>query len=107
MLRRDYCKCTMVRNYDYGEAAEKLRCKRRWLEENISRLPHQKLGQSPAFCDCELALIQSMFTVLPAGVLDLLQAGNGQTERPEPEQRSVHPLASIRPSGPRRGRAVS
>jgi hypothetical protein len=107
MTRRDYCKCTTVRNYNYGEAAEKLRCRRRWLEDNISRLPHQKLGQSPAFCDCELALIQAMFTVLPAGVLDLLRADDAQAERSEPEPESVHPLAAIRPAGRRRGRAVS
>lgn len=107
MIYRDYCKCTTVRNYDYGEAAEKLRCRRRWLEDNISRLPHQKFGQSPAFCDCELALIQAMFTVLPAGVLDLLQAGDRPAERPESKQERGFTLADIRPAGVRRGRAAS
>ncbi|MEU1815217.1 hypothetical protein ABZ543_08460 [Streptomyces roseifaciens] len=101
MTRRPYCRCTTVRNYDYTEAAEKLRCKARWLEDNISRLPHQKLGQSPAFCDCELALIQGMFSVMPAGLLDLATAGDGHREQ-ETEPENVLALTAIRPSGARR-----
>ncbi|MEU3044318.1 hypothetical protein OIE91_11560 [Streptomyces albidoflavus] len=62
-MSRAYCRCVTVRNYSYDEAAQKLRCKRRFLEDRIARLPHQKLGESVAFCDCELALIQGLFTV--------------------------------------------
>ncbi|MFD9903848.1 hypothetical protein [Streptomyces sp. NPDC059063] len=62
---RAYCTCTEVRNYDYAEAAEKLGCKPRFLKDRIRSLPHQKLGESVAFCDCELRLIQRRFTVVP------------------------------------------
>jgi hypothetical protein len=106
MTGRPYCRCVSVRNFDYDEAARKLRCNRRWLEDNISRLPHQKLGQSPVFCNCELALIQAIFTILPAGLFDLVQADNGQEEKTETEPESVLSLAGIRPSGARR-RSVS
>ncbi|WP_371799126.1 hypothetical protein OG963_15000 [Streptomyces sp. NBC_01707] len=107
MTRRAYCRCASVRNFDYDRAAEKLGCNRRWLEDNISRLPHQKFGQSPVFCDCELALIQAMFTVLPVGVLELLSADEGQEMRAEPEPERVRALRGIRPSGSRRSAAVS
>lgn len=105
LTRRAYCRCTEVRNFDYAAAAEKLGCKRSWLEENIRRLPHQKFGQSPVFCDCELALIQAMFTVVPAGVLDLLDADQAQEKQPEPEP--ALSLKSIAPSGARRRQAAS
>lgn len=105
MSRRAYCRCTSVRNFSYDEAATKLGCARRWLEDHISTLPHQKFGQSPVFCDCELALIQAMFTVLPTGVLDLL-AANGPQEKKTSEPDGVLTLAGIRPAGARR-RAIS
>lgn len=105
MSPRAYCRCTAVRNFDYDEAAEKLRCSRRWLEDNISRLPHQKRGQSPSFCDCELALIQAMTTFLPAAVLELLAANDGQQEEKQ-EPKGVPALTAIRPSG-RRSRTGS
>lgn len=105
LTRRDYCRCTSVRNFGYEQAASKLGCVRRWLEDNISNLPHQKFGQSPVFCDCELALIQEMHTVLPAGVLDALQADDGQ--RTVQELKGVLALASISPSQGRRSRTAS
>ncbi|MDH6189211.1 hypothetical protein EES44_24710 [Streptomyces sp. ADI96-15] len=92
--RRTYCRCTTVQNYDYDEAASKLRCFRRWLENNISRIPHQKIGGAVAFCDCELSLIQAMSTVLPAGVLT--------EDEPEPTPPDSMTLRTIRPSGGRR-----
>ncbi|QKW07014.1 hypothetical protein HUT18_11965 [Streptomyces sp. NA04227] len=96
MTGRAYCRCTSVRNYDYNEAAQKLKCNRRFLEDNIKRLPHQKIGQQPSFCECELALIQAMFTVIPPGLFD------------EPVQIPPTPeLAALRPSGRRRQRAAS
>lgn len=66
MNGRDYCTCTVVQNYDYDRAAEKLGCKPRFLQDNISRLPHQKLGEASVFCDCELRLIMRMHTIAPA-----------------------------------------
>lgn len=96
MNGRPYCRCTTVSNYNYDRAAEKLGCARRWLEDNINRLPHQKFGQSPAFCECELALIQAMSTVLPAGVLDLVHV-DSQPE-PEPGPETMPTVQSIRPS---------
>ncbi|WP_433856746.1 hypothetical protein [Streptomyces kronopolitis] len=96
MTGRGYCRCTSVRNFDYDEAAEKLKCKRRFLEDNIKKLPHQKIGQEPSFCECELALIQRMFTVIPPGLFD------------EPEQITPTPeLTALRPSGVRRQRVAS
>ncbi|MEV6565951.1 hypothetical protein [Streptomyces kronopolitis] len=100
--RRTYCRCSTVQNYDYDEAAQKLKCYRRWLQNNISRLPHQKIGDAVAFCDCELALIQAMSTVLPDGVLD---EDDGKEQAPQ-ETPARH-LKTIRPSGARRSRAVS
>ncbi|WP_019548516.1 hypothetical protein [Streptomyces sulphureus] len=101
--RGTYCRCTTVQNYDYDEAASKLKCFRRWLENNISRLPHQKIGGSVAFCDCELALIQAMSTVLPDGVL------TEDVPEESPDSKAALPnLMTIRPSGARRrSKAVS
>ena len=93
---RTYCRCTTVQNYDYDGAMEKLGCKRGWLEDNISRLPHQKFGASPVFCDCELALIQAMFTILPESVIEFLTVPQ---EAKEEKPTSVLALADIRPIG--------
>ncbi|MFI9026389.1 hypothetical protein [Streptomyces sp. NPDC053560] len=100
--RRDYCRCTAVQNWDYDEAAKKLRCFRRWLEDNISRLPHQKIGGSVAFCDCELALIQAICSVMPPGVLPMSD-DSGQEQQ---EESPVSELAHIRPAGARKRRSV-
>lgn len=100
-MSRAYCSCAVVRNYDYDEAAEKLRCKRRFLEDRISTLPHQKLGESVAFCDCELALIQQMFTKLPASVEALLTPAEPAPAGKAPTTNAVPAIASIRPSGSR------
>ncbi|WTW95467.1 hypothetical protein OG216_19690 [Streptomycetaceae bacterium NBC_01309] len=96
MTGRPYCRCTVVQNYDYAGAAAKLGCKRSWLEDNISRLPHQKFGSSPVFCDCELALIQAMNTVLPPAVLALLSQNDA---KPQPEiNEAARTLATIQPA---------
>ncbi|MFJ3545388.1 hypothetical protein ACIPQH_24870 [Streptomyces rubiginosohelvolus] len=76
MSRRPYCRCKAVRNYDYDEAAAKLGCQPQWLRDNVGKLPRQKFGHNPAvFCECELALIQQMHTVLPDNVAELLAVG--------------------------------
>ncbi|MDX2645082.1 hypothetical protein PV341_16215 [Streptomyces sp. PA03-1a] len=90
------CGCEVVRNYDYDEAAEKLRCKKRFLQDNISRPLHQKIGESVSFCDCELRRIQAQFRAMP-----VLAAVEPQTTTPPKA------LAAIRPSGPGRKRAAS
>ncbi|MGJ5693013.1 hypothetical protein ACM6RM_07550 [Streptomyces pratensis] len=89
-MSRSYCRCVTVRNYSYDEAAQKLRCKRRFLEDRIARLPHQKLGESVAFCDCELALIQAQFTV------------NAPAPEASPQEMPPPALARIRPVTGRR-----
>lgn len=95
---RPHCVCTTVQNYDYAQAAEKLACHPRWLQDNISSLPHQKRGEKVSFCPCELVLIQRMTTRLPTSVLELLTP----TSAPESAAPAVARLSAIRPS---RGRA--
>ncbi|MEU7092937.1 hypothetical protein [Kitasatospora aureofaciens] len=85
-----------MRNYDYDEAAEKLRCKRRFLEDRIRRLPHMKLGESVAFCDCDLALIQRIHSVIPAEVEHLLTTPDVPPQ--STPNTPVTPLHAIRPS---------
>ncbi|MFF4292198.1 hypothetical protein ACFY0N_00910 [Streptomyces vinaceus] len=109
MNRRDYCRCTRVRNYTYDQAAKKLGCARRWLEDNISRLPRQKYGQNPVFCECELALIRDMFSILPEKVAEFIAAVTAELEpcaaEPAGEQEQperVLTLAQISPAPPRR-----
>ncbi|MFI0934678.1 hypothetical protein ACH4RG_23510 [Streptomyces sp. NPDC021019] len=111
MSPRAYCRCEVVRNYSYDEAAALLGCKPSWLEDNVSRLPRQKFGQAPAvFCLCEITLIQQMHTVVPDCVKELLaevgtadpqddsrQVPTGESERPA--------LASIVPASGRARRA--
>ncbi|MBB4987462.1 hypothetical protein [Streptomyces nymphaeiformis] len=73
-------------NYTVAEAAELLRCKERYLEDNLSRLPHQKIGIAVAFDDEDLAAIKDMHRV-----------------RPQRATADVAPrtLAQIRPKGAR------
>lgn len=97
MTSRAYCRCSTVQNYDYDEAAAKLKCKARFLRDNIARLPHQKLGESVAFCDCELALIQAMFSVVPASVETPAESASRGADVP-----AVAALMSIKPSRARR-----
>ncbi|MFF1467961.1 hypothetical protein [Streptomyces mirabilis] len=94
---RPYCTCVVVQNYGYDEAAAKLKIKRRWLEDNVGRIPHQKFGANSAvFCDCELRLIQAMCTVPPAPAEE--EAPPTEAERTT----AVMTLRSIKPSGSRR-----
>ncbi|PWI16072.1 hypothetical protein DI272_19275 [Streptomyces sp. Act143] len=100
---RPHCICTVVCNYDYDQAAEKLRCKKRFLQDRISLLPHQKLGESVAFCDCDLRVVQSMFTVVPDEIWERLL-------NPQPDQAPVSAppsLHSIKPAGARRPSAAA
>ncbi|MDQ1018793.1 hypothetical protein [Streptomyces afghaniensis] len=101
---RPHCTCIEVRNYGYDEAAEKLRCKRRFLQDRISRLPHQRMGESVVFCDCELRIIQRLFTVIPDEIWEGLL-----NERPAdiPQTPATPSLHAIKPAGARRPRAAA
>ncbi|MEV5677243.1 hypothetical protein [Streptomyces sp. NPDC052179] len=101
-MRRAHCRCETVRNFGYAEAAERLGCKVRFLRDRISSLPHQRLGESVAFCECELDLIRAMHTVVPASVEALF-------DQPAPSAASpvVPDLRSIRPSKGRKTARVS
>jgi hypothetical protein len=102
---RPHCTCAEVRNYDYAAAAEKLGCKKRFLQDRISRLPHQRLGESVVFCDCELRIIQQMFTVIPDEIWQgLLNQDAQPAETPQAPALSLH---NIRPAGARRPRAAA
>ena len=43
-----------IQNYSLEEAAKILRCRLSYLKDNLSRLPHQKIGVAVAFDDDEL-----------------------------------------------------
>jgi hypothetical protein len=96
---RPHCTCTEVRNYDYDAAAEKLGCKKRFLQDRISRLPHQRLGESVVFCDCELRIVQQLFTVIPEEIWEgLLNQQPAETPQ-KPARPALH---AIKPAGARR-----
>ncbi|MFD5788666.1 hypothetical protein ACFWH1_18835 [Streptomyces sp. NPDC127037] len=105
MNTRAHCHCDRVLNYSYDEAAEALRCKRRFLEDRIRDLPHQKRGESVSFCPCELALIQAKTSYVPAWVLELSQPA--PTPAPTGATPAVTALASIRPSRGRKRQAAA
>lgn len=79
-------------NYSLEEAAEILRCRKRYLEDNLKRFPHQKIGQAVAFDDDEIAAIKDMHRVQPP------EAATVQSKAPA----EVSDLARIRPKGRRR-----
>ncbi|MFF2612277.1 hypothetical protein [Kitasatospora sp. NPDC058046] len=95
--RRAYCRCTTVQNYDYAQAAAKLGCKVRYLQDRISKLPHQKHGESVAFCDCELLLIMQLGSVVPDNVVPLITPAPSSAE-----STAVADIRTIRPSGARK-----
>lgn len=101
LARAAYCTCTTVQNYGYDEAAAKLGCRPRYLQDRISRLPHQKLGEAVAFCDCELRLIQQLGSVMPDNVVPLITPA--PSAPPESAQTAdVADIRSIRPSKARK-----
>ncbi|MFJ6935733.1 hypothetical protein [Streptomyces sp. NPDC101132] len=56
---------TISRNYSLEQAADILGCAPRYLEDNLRKLPHQKIGAAVAFDDDELAEIKDMHRVRP------------------------------------------
>jgi hypothetical protein len=79
-----------LRNYSIEEAADILRCFPRFLEDNLKRFPHQKLGAAVAFDVADLVAIKDMCRVRPTVVAAAPKA--------------APTLANIRPS--RRSRAA-
>ncbi|MFJ3705065.1 MULTISPECIES: hypothetical protein [unclassified Streptomyces] len=55
----------MSQNYDVTEAAEYLRCRPHFLEDNLKQLPHQRMGRSISFDERDLEEIKDMFRVRP------------------------------------------
>lgn len=53
------------RLYDYGEAAVELRTSVKWLQNNIRRLPHIKVGRTVFFGDDDLDQILVLLHVSP------------------------------------------
>lgn len=97
--RREYCRCTTVQNYGYAEAAKKLGCEERWLRDRSSSLPHQQIGQNRVFCDCELAIIQAICSVMPEPAktaLCLVESPPENTETPAATLRSIRPAQGRR-----------
>ncbi|MFD5510780.1 helix-turn-helix domain-containing protein [Streptomyces sp. NPDC127051] len=90
-----------MQNYSVDEAAEILRCRPSYLRDNLSRLPHQKIGASVAFDEDELEMIKEMHRVRPASQPTASQP------IPTAEQTSPNTLpayAHIKPAGASRRR---
>lgn len=47
--------------YDYDAAARELGVKKGWLQDNIRKLPHSKVGRVVYFTDADLERIDQMF----------------------------------------------
>jgi hypothetical protein len=104
---RRHCVCVEVRNLDYDEAAAALKIKRRWLEDNISRLPHQKFGNhAPVFCHCDLRLIQAMQAVMPAEAEALLNPTAPPAAELDTPTAPPPALSALRPSQGRKRAAA-
>ncbi|MGW1223398.1 hypothetical protein ACWD6O_31280 [Streptomyces californicus] len=78
----------MSRNYSLAEAAEYLRCRPHFLEENLKQLPHQRMGRAISFDEIDLEAIKDMHRIRPAAP----QAAVAPSPSPQLT------LASIRPS---------
>lgn len=86
----------MTAHYTYSEAASRLRVPIRWLQRNISRLPHSKKGRVVTFSDQDLDRIDALHHHEPAGGPLALA--------PPPRTTGAHPMAHLRPL-PQRGAA--
>lgn len=78
-----------LQNYSIEEAAQALRCYPRFLEDNLKRLPHQKIGAAVVFDEDELRAIKDMFRVRPTEFATPMQASANKSLS----------LATITPSG--------
>ncbi|WP_037844261.1 hypothetical protein, partial [Streptomyces sp. NRRL F-5126] len=76
-----------LQNYSLEEAAGLLKCRVRYLKDNLDRLPHQKIGVEPVFDDGEILAIKDMHRVRPANAW----------QDSEPSSGPLLALASIQP----------
>ncbi|WP_329368901.1 hypothetical protein OG896_25010 [Streptomyces sp. NBC_00669] len=88
---------TDLQNFTVEETAGLLRCGPRHLEDNLSRYPHQKIGQAVAFDAADILRIKEMCRVEPASVESTTAERATTAQRPR--------LADIRPAPPRRRNA--
>lgn len=80
-----------LRNYTTVEAAGVLRCRVRFLEDNLTEFEHQKIGISVAFDRSELLAVKAKCRVRPDLAAGLAAASTPPTS-----------LAAIRPTSRRR-----
>ncbi|WP_432116606.1 hypothetical protein [Streptomyces sp. S1] len=78
---------TLSPNFDLDEAARFLRCAPRFLEDNLQKLPHQKIGRAVSFDEADLSEIRDMFRIRPTSTADSTSP--------------VRALSQIRPKGAR------
>ncbi|MFF2573806.1 hypothetical protein [Streptomyces sp. NPDC058084] len=77
---------TFTPNYSLEKAAALLGCRQGYLEDNLRRLPHQKIGREVVFDDDDLNEIKAMHRVRPSA---------------SPAASGPRTLATIRPKGAR------
>jgi hypothetical protein len=82
--------------YSVAELAELLSIKKRFIEDNLSRLPHHQFGRSAVFDAMQVRRIKEMHRVAP------LDAETPAEPSPPPAGTPVLTLTSIRPSTGRR-----
>ncbi|MFJ6014540.1 hypothetical protein [Streptomyces sp. NPDC092952] len=83
-----------LQNYSLEEAASVLRCYPRYLQDNLSRLPHQKIGGAVVFDESELLAIKDIHRRRPQSTDEGDASGTGT--------RPPVALAAIKPSRGRR-----
>ncbi|WP_423833322.1 hypothetical protein [Streptomyces manipurensis] len=82
-----------LQNYSLEQTAAILGCLPRFLEDNIKRLPHQKIGGArPVFSAEDILEIKVMFRVLPAT----------PSRAPASPAAGTPSITQIRPKGARR-----
>jgi excisionase family DNA binding protein len=84
--------------YSVAELAELLGIKKRFIEDNVSRLPHHKFGRAVSFDAAQVRRIKEMHQVSPLDTQAPAEQG------PPSAGTSVLTLTSIRPSAGRRRR---
>lgn len=93
-----------LRNYSLEEAADILRCRPGYLEENLKNLPHQKIGKAVAFDDAEIRAIKEMHRVHPDATAPATVTAS--TAVAAPMQAVTPAVSSLRPSQKHRRRQV-
>lgn len=101
-----------LRNYSIEEVAGILGCYVGYLRDNLSRLPHQKIGIAVAFDEDEIRQIKDMHRVRHGE-----QLGEKPEQHPKPGPQPARPapspqpvpssLSSLRPTQKHRRRSAS